>query len=351
MNLPVPEVGISPGPDYATSVDNCLTIIDSHTHAPGSGVQVTPEGLNINADLSVNVNNLTLVRTVRFQSQPALLSAAADIGCLYESGVDLYFNDGSGNQVRITQSGGVAGTPGSISNLTSPASASYVSASQTFVFQSDANTAANIDGGSFILRNIVANSNGLTLSPPNALASSYTITLPTLPVSSKILTIGSTGTIAAALDVDNTTIQISSNALQVAAAGITQTQLYTRTTGTTVSAGNVVITAPDTNSTSSTTTIGAAGGLTTTGRPVIIMLVCNGSNGDIQLSGGATLTLFRDSTIISTSTFTGTSPNHFIMPNFIDVPSAGVHTYVFQINVSSGSVGWTNLSLVAYEIN
>lgn len=193
MSLPVPVVGQEAGPQFATDVNSSLTIIDQHNHTSGSGVQIPTAGLNINADLSFNSNNLTQIRSSRYASQTSPLALATDLDCVYVSGVDLYYNDGNGNQVRLTQSGAVAGSPGSIANLVSPASASYNSVGSTFVWQSGANTPANMDGASYILRNLTANSKGLTLAPPNAMAADYSIVLPTLPSSLSFLTIDSSG--------------------------------------------------------------------------------------------------------------------------------------------------------------
>lgn len=226
MLLPIPIVGTEPGPQYATDINSCLTIIDGHNHTPGLGVQVPTAGLNINADLSFGSNNAYNLRSVRFSPQGSPLALADDLGCLYESGVDLYYNDGLGNQIRITQSGGVAGTPGSIANLVPPASASYVSLSSTFVWQSAANTPANMDAASYIFRNLTANSNGLTLEPPAAMGADYTITLPALPASQKFLSLDATGNMAAVWSVDGTSIIISSNQLSVNSANI-QGQMFT----------------------------------------------------------------------------------------------------------------------------
>ncbi len=35
------------GPQYALDQNQTFLIIDGHTHGPGSGVQITPSGLNI----------------------------------------------------------------------------------------------------------------------------------------------------------------------------------------------------------------------------------------------------------------------------------------------------------------
>lgn len=221
MLLPIPAVGIEPGPEYALDINNCLTIVDAHDHSPGLGVPITPAGLNINGDLSIQNHNLTVVRSVRLASQSVPISDPSDLDCLYDVLGDLYFTDGAGNQVRITQNGGVVGTPGSISGMTGTnASVAYVSADSTFVFQSDINTPGNIDGASFILRNLTANSKGLTLNPPAAMGSDYDITLPALPASQKFLSMNAAGEMAAVWAVDNASIKINANVVAVDTAAI-----------------------------------------------------------------------------------------------------------------------------------
>lgn len=195
MNLPIPAVGTTPGPLYATNLDSCLTIIDGHNHTPGYGVQIPVAGLNINADLPMNDNNLISIRTLRLQVQPSTPVAVTDLDCLYVTGVDLYYIDGSGNNVRITQSGGVAGSPGSIAGLASPASATYVSASSTFVWQSNVNTPANLDAASILLRNLVSGSDAVTLNPPASLSSNYSLQLPLIPAAQSFLAIDTSGNI------------------------------------------------------------------------------------------------------------------------------------------------------------
>lgn len=227
MNLPIPQVGVETGPQWATDINSCMTILDGHNHTTGYGVQIPPGGININDDLSFQSNNATLMRSVRFAPQVTPLAGFADLGCIFESGIDLYYRDGAGNLIRITQSGGVAGSPGSISNLVSPASASYVSASQSFVWQQAANTAANIDCASVLLRNTTANSKALTLAPPLAMGSNYSITLPSLPPAQQFVTLDNSGNMAAPYSVDGSTIQVQSNIIKVPTAGITATQLAT----------------------------------------------------------------------------------------------------------------------------
>ena len=73
MNLPVPVVGQDPGPDWANNINASLGILDQHDHSNGEGVPVTPAGLNINTDLPINGNNLTLVNSVRFVDRSTTL--------------------------------------------------------------------------------------------------------------------------------------------------------------------------------------------------------------------------------------------------------------------------------------
>lgn len=214
MLLPIPVVGQDPGPQFATDINNCLTLVDGHDHTPGRGVQLTPSSFNINSDLPLNNNNLTLARALRFQVQSSTPALAADLGELYVTGVDLFYIDVAGNNVRLTQNGNVAGTSGSIANLTSPAAATYVSATSTFVWQSDTNTPANMDNASVTFRNLVANSHGVTLSAPSSLGADYALMLPTLPSANSVMSLDASGNMGS-YTLDAQTLAITSGVLGV----------------------------------------------------------------------------------------------------------------------------------------
>jgi len=221
MNLTLPVPTVTLGPQYAFENNTAFEVIDEHDHTPGAGVPITPDAININADLPFGNFNATNLRSSRYTPALSPLSLPSDLGCVYVSGVDLYYNDVSGNQIRLTQAGSIISGGGNITGLVAPASASYVSLNGTFVWQSNTNVAANLDAASVILRNTTVSSFGLTLSPPT-LAGNFTITLPTLPGSgTKFLRINNTGTMTANGDVDNVTIEVVSNNLQVKNLGIT----------------------------------------------------------------------------------------------------------------------------------
>jgi microcystin-dependent protein len=197
MNLPIPQVGNENGPQYAIDVNNCFNIVDAHNHTPGSGVQITPPAMDISSDLTFQDNRATLLYSLTFTSQTAPLPAVTpDLNALYVSQNDLYFNDGVGNQIRITQNGGIIGSPGTITGLTAPASASYVSANSTFVWQSNVNTPAGMDGGPVTIRNITANSYGTTIFANSGIGADYDITLAAAPPSvPSFVTMDSSGNI------------------------------------------------------------------------------------------------------------------------------------------------------------
>ncbi len=196
MNIPVPVPSVAPGPEWANSIVADMSVIDSHDHSAGKGVQVTPDGLDINADLPIGENNLTEVRTVRFTSQSAALSDPTDLGCLYEVNADLYYNDGAGNQVRITQSGTVTGSTGTITGLPSgTASAAY--SAGTFTFQSATSTPATMAVGPVAIGRQVASSKTVTLTPNAGQASNYDITFPAaLPAADNYTTLDNTGALS-----------------------------------------------------------------------------------------------------------------------------------------------------------
>lgn len=369
MNLPIPTVGVEPGPTWATDINNSLTIIDQHNHTTGQGQQISPSGLNINTDLSIQSNNLTLARSLRLDPQGAPLALGTDLGCLYESGVDLYYNDGNGTQIRLTQSGSIVGTSGSISGLVAPASATYVSAQQVFIWQSNTNTAADMDCGSVTLRNLTASSFGLTLSPPT-LSSDYSIQLPALPASQKFMTLDSSGNMAAPWAVDASTIVVSSNTVKVPTGGITVNELATDSVSTAkiidanvtrpkmVAVGQIVSSSCGSytsGNTVATQITNLSCTITTTGRPVMYMLISdNSSAGSIQnTGGGSVITVKNGSTTISATNFTAAviPLGCIVGMDTTVVGAAGTYTYhIFGNCAVSGSFGCFFAKLVVWEL-
>jgi hypothetical protein len=196
MNLPNPVPGQDPGPDYANNLQSSLNIVDQHNHSAGSGVPINPSGININADLPLNDNNLTAARSVRLIDNITTLSGSSDLSCLYAVGTAglLYYTDQAGNITQMTISGGgINATSSGISSGT--ASASFVSS--VLVVNAATNTPANIQAASVLIGNNSAGSSYVTLSPVNALGSSYGLILPVIPAATSFLTLDTSGNIVA----------------------------------------------------------------------------------------------------------------------------------------------------------
>lgn len=201
MSLLLPTVSVTLGPTYATENNTAFTTIDSHDHTSGQGVAVPTAGLNINADLAFNGFNSTLLRSSRYSAQGSPLALVTDKGCLYVAGVDLYYNDGNGNQIQLTAGGALnAASIGGIGGdyTTSTASVFYTSATKTFTFWQNTNKSALMDIGSILLRRVDNTSSAaITIKPSTSLSAGYTLTLPiALPVSTSFVGVDSSGNFA-----------------------------------------------------------------------------------------------------------------------------------------------------------
>lgn len=361
MNLVKPTVGEDPGPDWATNLNADLDAIDSHNHSTGKGVPIPPGGININTDLPFNDNNATALRSANFTSQSAPLATAADIGCVYVSGKDLYYNDEDGNQIRITQGGSVAGSSGTITGLPSgTASASF--AGSTFTFQSATNTPANMSVGPLIIGANTASPKTVTLGPNVSQVANYAMTLPlALPGSTSIANCDSSGQQGFNAP-DNTTFGIQASKYGVLDGGIGTTQLANSSV-TNAKLGSVNYGNASTGSsvaitnTSFTAVTGLSVDITCIGRPVMIVLTSqlNGSSGYIQSPGsGETgfLRILRNGSDLQ-ETQISISDSGKVIPSWVMIdlsPPAGSNTYALQARVSGATLVFSYCDLFVMEL-
>jgi len=389
MNMPIPAVGVTKGPQYAQDINNSLLILDKHNHSPGYGVPITPSGLNISSDLTMQINNLTNIRSTRFSPLVSPISGTApDIGELYVAGSDLYYNDVSGLQIRITQSGSVAGASGTITGLPSgTASAAYQASPGTFQFLQSTGNGGNIDAGTYILRYPGSfpspSGNYVALQAPATLSGGYSLTFPTtVPSAQSFVTISNSGAIATPINFTQgitaaniasgtiTTTQISGSAgitgAQIASASITGANIA----GTTITASNIVNnTITRTQLASVGQQISASSGayslpiggyvtvtnlsvtITTSGRPVHLFLQSDGggSSSFVNASSGGFAQFVRGGTSLGSMNIpTSQGPPSAFM--ILDTPAAGTYTYSFQASIVNGSGAVAYCKLVAYEL-
>jgi len=369
MNLIVPTPGVDPGPDYANNQNQDLYIIASHTHAPGSGVQVTPAGLNINTNLNFQGNNASNVYGVAFLN-PApsgllnFLYTAPQTG----GGInDLFFNDGAGNVIAITKAGEVNATIASLPGE------SYSGGTFTWKQGSGSTTPANFDIGSITIRpNVASTVFGVVLNPPASISSQYDLQLPTIPVSTSIMTLDpsgnmSTGTagIITGTEIASGTITGSNIASQTLTQGLRAPMtIQTATAG----AGDFILTPSSGSIFLNGNQVLFSFTITTTGRPLSIGLVPDGSGNVSFISivsseNSMGFSIINGSTTVyqtDIQTINASLSEPVVYPpgiiNFIDTSIAGVPgTYSYTFNAVAPTtgydvVGFDYIKLYAYEI-
>ena len=334
MGLVIPGIGTEASPTWASDLNASLSSIDSHNHSSGQGVQITPNGMNINAPLAFQGNQATGVGAVVFNNQSSL----ATVGALYigpsSGGNELFYNDTTG-PVQITSGGLVNATSSGISSGTASAAFS----AGVLVVKSSSTSFANIDMQSAVLSNGGNLANQLTLQAPT-LSGSYAITLPSIPVSQSFLTVDTSGSISGYAPIAN---------------GITRSNLAAVGQQVSSSCGNFT-TASDAYV--SVTNLSVT--ITTSGRPVMVMLQADGTNSASSLytpfAGNTILVqILRGASSVSISYIGASVDTGLIVPPssilVLDTPSAG--TYTYSVNVlatASESIYINNAVLVAYEL-
>jgi hypothetical protein len=330
MGMPNPVPGVDPGPDYAQNIQTCFNILDQHNHSPpNGGVQINPSGININSPLPFNGNQATGLGSILFNDQTSL----ATLNALYTIGSDLWYNDSTG-PIQITLAGAVNATSSGISSGTASASFS----SGVLIVNSAVNTAANIQVGSVLLGNTTAGSNFVTLSPPSS-TPSYALTLPLIPAATSFMTLDTSGNMAGSIPTAN---------------GITRANLAPVGEIVSLSCGTFL-----TSSTSYVSVTNLTVTITTTGRPVVVGLTCDGvvtslSNITNQnVNDYASIQIVNGSSPFYTTNFGGAAntaiPSSSVM--FFNTPTAGTYTYFVRMkSVSGGAVGINYSVLYAYEL-
>jgi hypothetical protein len=229
MSLIVPTVGQELGPQYAFDINADLSLMDSHDHSPGKGVQITPAGININSALSFNNNPATSLSAVTFTSQASPNTALGTLSVAPGSGTgigDLYYTDFAGNTIQITKSGQVNVVASSIPGESYSAGTFIWTQTQSSL----PTTPANFDIGSIIIRpNIAGTVAGIQLVPPtNSSVAQITLPQPASAGSAAMpnfVTMNSSGVQLDTYNIDNVTLNVSGTNVQVKPGGITTTQI------------------------------------------------------------------------------------------------------------------------------
>lgn len=365
MGLVESTVGTDTGLSWEQNLNASLNILDGHNHSPGSGIQITPSGINLNASLPFNSNAALSIAYVGLSPQGGSVPTPIDLS-LYASGGELFYQDASGNDVQITKAGSVNATSSGISSGT--ATASFVSS--ILVVDQNVGVGAPIDAATYILRYNGSypspSGNYIALQAPTSLASGFAITFPnSTPVASSSFIAADTSGNLSYLNVDNSTLTIASSTVSVGALGIQTGNIANgAVTGPKKAALNFVQSAEVTTSTTVgfTPVSGLSVTITTSGRPVQIMMMGGTSLGQSTLSGLTTtgtgaldVGIFRSDLgfVFTSIQLVGTAGTQFSPSSvsFVDTttPSAGTYTYQIYWGTNNAA-GMTRCTLAAYEL-
>lgn len=135
MDLVLPTPTVTLGPEYAVENNDAFEVIDGHDHTSGKGKPVPTSGLDINADLNFNESKAYALLSTQFDDQSAALSGALNAGSVYTVNGNLYFTNGSGTAVQLTDGGSPITVPSSASSFeyTTTAGDLTIAPSDTFV--------------------------------------------------------------------------------------------------------------------------------------------------------------------------------------------------------------------------
>lgn len=136
MNIDLPVVSSTLGPEWASMLNEALEVVDAHDHSSGKGTKVKVSGLDINDDLDFQENTAYGLTSIEFEPVSVALSGADNANGLSVFAGDLYYVNGSGVSVQITDGGSVITTPGTFSSfeITSISGNLSIGAGDTFVF-------------------------------------------------------------------------------------------------------------------------------------------------------------------------------------------------------------------------
>lgn len=413
MSLTLPTVGTvasggTAGPTWATLLKQALETIDSHNHTSGKGTRVPISGINFNADVDFEGYSLEAIERLGLATQTVSLASAANKNSLYVKDGELYYITTAGADIQITSGSGLnlssIGTIGGDFG-TADATVTYSDTSKSFLFKQDADKTADMAFGSiFIYENVTSGkyskfaaptgqASNLSYTLPGALPSS--VTLPMLSTTGGALSFGeiansmirdssglsvigrsadSTGDVAdITAGTDGHVLRRSGSTLgfgQIATAGIADSAVTTAkindgaVTQAKLGSLNYTVSSGDTGSsflgtsTSWTDVTNLTASITTTGRPILMLLQSsNTAIGSGFVTGDATA-YFRwvvNGSAVALYNFSSAGAGVSALPasafSHFHAIAAGTHTVKLQYIVAgTGDVSMNEVKLVVVEL-
>ena len=183
MGLILPDVLVTLGPQWASEVNDAFSRVDTHDHTTGKGTKVPISAVTINSAIDMqSAYDLINARSLRFVNHAAVLSLPTDIGSIYESGGNLWYNNSTGTPVQITSGSGLAfaslGTIGGDYGPGDPAEVTYSALTSTYIFTQDPGIAGHIACGDVYVYEPVLGGKYARLYVETGLAANVDIQLP-----------------------------------------------------------------------------------------------------------------------------------------------------------------------------
>lgn len=147
MNLNLPQVLTTLGPEWAQQIVDAFDVVDEHDHSSGKGVKIKPSGIDINTDLSFADFRAIDLEATQYSSLDSALTGASNANSIHSVSGDLYFTNASGTAIQITSGGSIVSSPAAVQTLeiTNLSTDLVISPSDTFVFiLTDTNAAREI---------------------------------------------------------------------------------------------------------------------------------------------------------------------------------------------------------------
>jgi hypothetical protein len=200
LDLPIVEETLSP--DWATMLNEALEKIDAHDHTSNKGLSIPASAIDIEVDLSFKNNSLLDVESIELKNNSTQISTDSS---LYEFNDELYFNDGNGNCVKLTEAGSInvaaAGGINGDYGGAEPATVSFSKSTNIYDFKKDSGTYSCIQvenviynstpsftdltiSNELLVKNDLklespgAGTKTISLSAPTGLVSDYSLVLP-----------------------------------------------------------------------------------------------------------------------------------------------------------------------------
>ena len=175
LTLPTPETTI--GPTWANQLNTALTSIDRHDHTSGNGDRIPIAGLNINDNLNLGAYNIENVTDLTLVNQG---SNSATNNTVFVKNGELYFLDGSGQDVQLTTGGTVnyGGASGNITGMTGSARVEYDVGTKTYDFiQDNGVNFANLECNDIDINGVLTVGGAITFGSTLTVTSNITSTV------------------------------------------------------------------------------------------------------------------------------------------------------------------------------